>query len=164
MNREYIMLELTSWLVNFVEKPNPKLGDWAPCPYSRQARIKNLIEVLFADSEDLVSAVDRALPLLENKDVIVICFDHTQITCDLLEELVENINRTLMPLDYVVLEDHPYKTELLNGVSMNFGKCGLLLLQKLNKLNTASEHLKKSGYYDSWSAESLDYVVSWRHQ
>jgi hypothetical protein len=47
---------------------------------------------------------------------------------------------------------------------MNFGKCGLLLIQKLSKLNAASEQLKQKGYYDNWPAESLDYVVSWRHR
>jgi hypothetical protein len=47
---------------------------------------------------------------------------------------------------------------------MNFGKCGLLLIQKLSKLNAASEQLKQKGYYDNWPAESLDSVVSWRHR
>ena len=164
MNREYIMLELTSWLVNFVEKPNPLLDDWAPCPYSRQARINNLLQIVFADSNKLTDAVDQALPLLDTKDVVIICFDHNQIAADLVETLVGDLNRKLMPTDHVILEDHPDRIELLNGVSMNFGKCGLLLLQKLSKLTVASDQLKQKGYYDSWSAESLDYVVSWRHQ
>ena len=164
MNREYIMLELTSWLVNFVEKPNPLLGDWAPCPYARQARINNLLQIVFADSNKLTDAVDQALPLLDTKDVVIICFDHNQIAADLVETLVGDFNRKLMPTDHVILEDHPDRIELLNGVSMNFGKCGLLLLQKLSKLTTASDQLKQKGYYDSWSAESLDYVVSWRHR
>jgi hypothetical protein len=164
MNREYIMLELTSWLVNFVEKPNPLLDDWAPCPYARQARINNLLQIVFADSNKLTDAVDQALPLLDTKDVVIICFDHNQIAADLVETLVGDLNRKLMPTDHVILEDHPDRIELLNGVSMNFGKCGLLLLQKLSKLTVASDQLKQKGYYDSWSAESLDYVVSWRHQ
>jgi len=164
MNREYIMLELTSWLVNFVEKPNLLLGDWAPCPYARQARINNLLQIVFADSNKLTDAVDQALPLLATKDVVIICFDHNQIAADLVEILVGDLNRKLMPTDHVILEDHPDRIELLNGVSMNFGKCGLLLLQKLSKLTVASDQLKQKGYYDSWSTESLDYAVSWRHQ
>jgi hypothetical protein len=158
------MLELTSWLVNFVEVPNPLLGDWAPCPYARSARINNQIEIIFADSNELDVAVEQALPTLENKDVIIICFDHTQIESITVEKLVETINQNLMPRDYVILEDHPDRVESVNTVSMNFGKCGLLLVQKLSKLNAASNQLKQKDYYDNWSAESLDYVVSWRHQ
>ena len=164
MNREYIMLELTSWLVNFVEKPNPLLGDWAPCPYARQARIGNLIEIVFADSNKLNNAVEQALPSLENKDVVIICFDHTRIESIAVGQLVEKVNQKLMPQNYVVLEDHPARVESLNTVPMNFGKCGLLLVQKLSKLNAASEQLKQKGYYDKWPAESMDYVISWRHQ
>lgn len=164
MNREHIMLELTSWLVNFVEVPNPLLGDWAPCPYARSARINNQIEIVFADSKELDIAVEQALPALENKDVIIICFDHTHIQSISVEKLVEKINENLMPQNYVVLEDHPDRAELVNTVSMNFGKCGLLLVQKLSKLNAASNQLKQKGYYDNWSSESLDYVVSWRNR
>ena len=164
MNREYIMLELTSWMVNFVEKSNPLLGDWAPCPYARQARIGNLIEIVFSDPTELNDAVEQALPLLEKKDVVIICFDHNQIEPSAVEQLVEVINQKLMPHNYVVLEDHPDRIESLNTVPMNFDKCGLLLVQKLSKLNAASEQLKQKGYYDNWPAESLDYVVSWRHR
>jgi len=68
----------------------------------------------------------------------------------------------LMPLDYVILEDHPASVEMLNGVSMNFGQCGLLLVSKLSMLNNASVHLKSKGYYDHWPIENLDAVVTWR--
>lgn len=163
MNREHIMLELTSWLVNFVEKPNPLLGDWAPCPYARQARIGNLIDIRFSDPHSLTDAVKTGLSALEKKDVIIICFDHTRIESTTVEQLVSMLNQQLMPQDYVILEDHPQRIESLNTVPMNFGVCGLLLVQKLSKLNAASEQLKQKGYYDNWPAESLDYVVSWRH-
>lgn len=95
--------------------------------------------------------------------MIIICFDHNQIESTAVEQLVSELNQILMPRDYVVLEDHPDRIESLNTVSMNFGKCGLLLVQKLSKLNAASEQLKQKGYYDNWPTESLDYVVSWRH-
>jgi hypothetical protein len=45
---------------------------------------------------------------------------------------------------------------------MNFGKCGLLIIQKLDKLNNASDQLREKGYYTHWSQKDLDSVVSWR--
>ena len=53
-----------------------------------------------------------------------------------------------MNKDIVALEDHPNDPEILNGEAMNFGKCSLVLVQRLSKLNTASTILKKQGYYD----------------
>jgi len=45
---------------------------------------------------------------------------------------------------------------------MNFGKCSLILVQRLSKLTEASNILKEKGYYDNWSQENLDDVVIWR--
>ena len=67
-----------------------------------------------------------------------------------------------MNINYVILEDHPDAIEYINGVTMNFGHCGLLLVSKLDMLNTASNQLKSKGYYDHWSQENLDEVVTWR--
>jgi hypothetical protein len=67
-----------------------------------------------------------------------------------------------MTKNYVILEDHPHSPEYVNGVHMNFGKCGLLIIQKLDKLNNATDQLREKGYYTHWSQKDLDSVVSWR--
>ena len=101
---------------------------------------------------------------LEEKEVVVICFDHTKISAQELEKLIKIYNQqVLMARNYVILEDHPDAVELVNGVHMNFGHCGLLVIQKLDKLTTASEQLKSKGYYDTWSQSELDQVVTWRN-
>lgn len=163
MNQELIVLQLNEWMLNFVEQPNPALGNWAPCPYARQARVANKIEIIFSSVSDLYKTVHSTTENLADDGVAVICFDHTQISPEQLQEFVADLNNGIMPHNFVVLEDHPDAPEYINGVKMNFGKCGLLLMQKLNKLNEASEQLKQKGYYDTWSRENLDYVVNWRN-
>lgn len=164
MEKEHITKQLTEWMINFVEKPNPLLNNWPPCPYARQARINNKFEIKFSEANHLlITTVEQSLPLLEDKDVIIICFDHTQIPANVLEQLVAAHNKSLMQRNYVVLEDHPDAEELLNGVKMNFGYCGLLLLSKLNVLNDASDQLRSKGYYDHWPKENIDSVVTWRY-
>ena len=164
LNEEQIVQDLTDWMKDFVEKPNPLLNNWAPCPYARQARIADKISSVFADHLKLTSTVEKNLSLLEDKDVFIVCFDHTAISADEIEELVKTHNKLLMKKDVVVLEDHPDAIEMLNGVEMNFGKCGLLLVQKLSKLSTASDQLREKGYYDNWPKENYLDVVAWRQQ
>lgn len=165
MNEEQIKKQLFEWMEGFVEKPNSKLGDWPPCPYARQARINNKIEIQFSEIDTLLSYVNNCLPLLEDKEVVVICFDHNRINATTLQEWVNEINDSLLiPKNYVILEDHPNAVEYVNGVKMNFGSCGLLIIQKLNKLNDASMQLQEKGYYNHWDKESLDYVVNWRNK
>lgn len=165
LNEQQLVSELNDWMKDFVEKPNPLLNNWAPCPYARQARITNKIEIVFADVDKLTSTVEKNLSLLDNKDVVIVCFDHTAISVDEVTELVYLLNhKILMSRDYVILEDHPDSAEILNGVKMNFGKCGLLLVQRLSKLSTATDQLREKGYYDIWPEENYNDVVAWRQK
>lgn len=164
MNQTEIVEKLSKWMTSFVEVPNPKLGSWAPCPFARQARINNNISIKFATIPELRDVVNESLETLENKEVVVICFDHKHISTIELQEFVHEMNEMLMPINYVILEDHPDSPEYINEVNMNFGECGLLVIQKLDKLNKASEQLRGKGYYDVWSQQDLDEVVSWRNK
>lgn len=162
IDQDSIKKEFISWLENFVEVPNSKLGGWPPCPYARQARMTNKIELLFSKIENLHKDVHDSLQLLESKDVVVICFDHTTINGTDLQEFVATMNLELMERNYVILEDHPDVFEYINGVKMNFNLCGLLVISELNKLNDASLKIGANGYYDHWSKSNIDDVVSWR--
>ena len=164
LDEKQITADLINWITDFVEKPNPLLNNWAPCPYARQARIADKIAIVFVESTSIILTIEKNLTLLDSKDVIIFCFDHTKINVDETQELVRVHNQLLMDKDYVILEDHPDATEILNGVRMNFGKCGLLLVQRLSKLTTASEQLREKGYYDIWPKENYNDVVAWRQR
>lgn len=165
MDERQIRRQLNDWLIDFVEKPNSLLNNWSPCPYARQARIDNKIEILFLPNETSIEnfIVDN-LNKLDSFDVIVFCIDQYLIDSTDLSNKVNVLNKNIMQKDYVLLEDHPNTLEILNGVTMNFKHCVLVLAQKLSKLNEASKQLSKKGYYDNWPKENLDYVVNWRNK
>ena len=164
MDREQIQLQLIQWMKDFVEQPNPKLGNWAPCPYARAARINNKIVIKFAEVGDFIQTIQDSYQDLETMDLVIICFNQQDIDPVTLQEWVTATNQSmLMPNNYVILEDHPDSPEYINGVSMNFGQCGLLMLQRLDKLNTAADQLQEKGYYQHWDQRSIDNVVTWRY-
>lgn len=159
MDEPVIRQQLEQWLANFVEQPNPLLNNWSPCPYARQARLSNKIFTVF----DSPLEIHQYTKKLEDYDVVVLCFDHTKFSASQIELFTKHVNSILLWQDYVVLEDHPDSEEYVNGVKMNFGKCGLMVLQRLSKLNTAADQLRDKGYYKTWSDENLDEVVNWRY-
>lgn len=159
MDTTRIQKELNNWLVNFVEQSNPLLNNWPPCPYAKQARINNQILTVF----DSPLNIETYLDYIGQYEVVVLCFDHEKFSASQVELFVKHINSVLMWKDYVILEDHPDSEEYINGVKMNFSICGLLILQRLSKLNHASKQLKDKEYYDNWSKENLDDVVNWRY-
>lgn len=164
MNHDDIASKLITWMQEFLEVPNPKLGAWAPCPFARQARVNNNISIKFAEVIDFDRAIRESIDILEHKEVVVVCFNHNVIDPVSLQDYVKEKNEMLLPINYVILEDHPDTPEYINDVCMNFGECGLLVIQKLDKLNRASDQLREKGYYHSWTQQDLDSVVSWRYK
>ena len=162
LNEKQIIQDLESWMQDFVEKPNPLLNNWAPCPYARQARINSKIAFVDCTFNNLALKILENLPQLHTKDVVIFYYDPAESTAEELETLVEKINRVIMAENYVLLEDHPEREELVNGVVMNFGKAALVLAQQLNKLNDASEQLQANGYYRHWNEAALNTTVTWR--
>lgn len=159
MDQAQIREKLNQWLTDFVEKPNPLLNDWPPCPYARQARISNKINVVF----DSPMEIARYVTFLDDYDVVVLCFDPADYSASQIALFTKHINSVLMWKDYIVLEDHPDSVEMVSDIKMNFGECGLMVLQRLSKLNAASDSLNEKGYYHTWSKESYDDVVQWRN-
>jgi hypothetical protein len=149
--------EIQKWLDDFVTKPNPLLNGFPPCPYARAAIVD------YVETDHVSNSLEH---LLENwsDDVQVVClYTATEnYTPEGLSYIVKEFNKVAMPKDIVALEDHPDDEELINGVKMNFGGCIIILVARLGILNEASETLKKKGYYDVWSQENLDDVVTWR--
>lgn len=162
---EKIREQLIDWMQSFVEVPNDRLGNWAPCPYARQARINNKIYIGFGGGIAVLFDVLEVLPQLDERyDVAVFCYDHTEFTPKEFSNFVYNLNADIMPKGYVALEDHPDDPEYVNGVQMNFGHCALLLVQRLDKLNNAADQLRAKGYYDLWEQAAYDTVVTWRYK
>jgi len=149
--------EIQKWLDEFVTQPNPLLNGFPPCPYARAAIVD------YVETDHVSNSLEH---LLENwnDDIQVVClYTATEnYTPEGLSYIVKEFNKVAMPKDIVALEDHPEDEEDVNGVKMNFGKCIIILVQRLSKINEASETLKKKGYYDVWSQENLDDVVTWR--
>jgi len=159
MDKVAIQTKLTQWLTDFVEQPNPLLNNWAPCPYARQARLANQIHVVF----DSPLAIANYIHCLDKHDAVILCFDHVKFSSSQVELFTKHINSVLLHKDYVVLEDHPDCEESINSLKMNFGECGLMVLQRASKLNAAAAQLQSKGYYNTWSNQNLDDVVNWRY-
>jgi hypothetical protein len=162
MNQILIRQQLQDWLLDFVEKPNPLLNGWAPCPYARKSRIDGKFNVKFCTAQTLVETIKSAASELGQYDVVAVCIDPAEISAVDLELAVSAQNQQLMPADVLLLEDHPSAPEVLNGVNMNFGPCAIVFVQQLSKINEASDQLRRNGYYDHWPQENLDDVVTWR--
>lgn len=155
--------EIQQWIEEFVSVHNEQLQQ-IPCPYAKQALIRKTIQYVPSTKITLVNKLETIAYLWDDRYEVAIFYIEDEITPEELSEVVDNFNRRFMPRDFVVLDDHPDDPEVLNGVTMNFGKAPLILLQRLSKINWAGDQLKKRGYYDNWPKENYDDVVAWRYK
>lgn len=160
---EKLKADIATWITDWVSVHNEQLGA-VPCPFAKQALITNKIDYATAQDLDGVKGLLQLFAMggIKN-DVLIIGLDKTKISAQNLSLLVKDANNTvLMPAGFVALEDHPDDEEYINGVKMNQGTWALVLVQAIDKINQASLILKKQGYYDNWTQEEYDDVVSWR--
>ena len=152
--------EIKQWVEEFVSVKNEKL-DKIPCPFAKQAILQDTIKYV-----STTRIGDNLLELIDNwsdRYEVVVLYTETELySASEVSDIVKRFNKLAMPRDIVALEDHPDDPEILNGVEMNFGKAILILVQRLSKLNKASDILKKRGYYDDWPEENYNDVVAWR--
>ena len=154
--------EIQKWIKEFVSTHNEQIGK-VPCPFAKQAMLKERINYLSVENHTILPIINSLADNWDDKYEVVVVYCPTEdLTPKELSKIVKDFNDIAMTKDIVALEDHPNDPEILNGETMNFGKCILVLVQRLSKLNNASEILKKQGYYDNWPKENYDDVVRWR--
>ncbi len=154
--------DIQKWIEEFVSVHNETIGQ-VPCPFAKQAMLDERINYVPGGKHTITPLLNSLASNWDEKyEVVVVYADKDELTPNELKTIVDDFNRFARDKDVVALEDHPNDPEILNGVSMNFGKAILILVQRLSKLNKASDILKKKGYYDNWPKENYDDVVKWR--
>jgi hypothetical protein len=160
MNFDQAQTEITQWIVDFVEKPTPLLNGWAPCPYARQARVNNRVNIrpgCFNPIDDLKQIT------MDDYDVIVYVYSRERWPADEFNELVKIANMVhLSAQGFIALADHPDDAESVMGVTMNQGTYAIVFVQDLGKLNHFARVLGNKGFYDGWDKEYLKVLFAGR--
>ena len=158
---ERVKFDIETWLREFVNKPQEILNGLPPCPYALNAWTNNKVKVQISTKAKLVKDIRLVKQKWDSAYDLVI--NPAGISTEDLHALTAIANDTvLVPNGFVALEDHPDTLEAIGDLKFNMGKYALVLIQESKKLHTASEDLKKIGYYENWSEEYLDDVVNWR--
>jgi hypothetical protein len=155
MDTETVTADILNWCETFVEVPHPSLGGWPPCPFARQARLNQTIQVLIG-TDPYFDLRNRSRWGMGAHEVIVYAYDPAEWPYERFHAAIQDANREfLLARDILALEDHPADIEDVNGVIMNQGKYALVLVQSLSKLNTAAKQMGVKDFYHTWPEEYL---------
>jgi len=155
LDLETVKQDILTWSETFVEVPHPALGNWAPCPFARRARLAGTVDIVLGryPYTDLMARCRDGMGKFE---VIIYVYDPKLYPYNYFHQALEDANQAaLLKNDLLVLEDHPDEVELVNGVCMNQGKYALALVQSLSKLNDSAAQMAAKGFYHTWPEEYL---------
>lgn len=155
MNLQTVTADILLWIENFVEQPHPVLGGWPPCPYARQARLNNRIQILLGTDPYLDLRL-RSRWGMSDYDVIAYVYDPAEWPYDRFHAEIHAAQQEfLVHHDLIALEDHPSAVEDVNGVIMNQGQYAMVFVQSLSKLNHAAGQLATKDFYHGWPESYL---------
>ena len=162
LNLETVTKDILSWSENFVEVPHPALGNWAPCPFARKARLAGTVKVVIG-TDPYFDLRNRCRDGLGQAEVVIYVYDAAEWDYPTFHSSLEQANSEfLLANNLLVLEDHPDDLEIVNGVSMNQGTYALALVQSLSKLDTAAAQMHHKGFYESWPPDYLELLFQHR--
>ena len=162
LDLETVTNDILHWSENFVEVAHPALGNWAPCPFARKARLLGAVKIVIG-TDPYFDLRNRNRDGLGTAEVVIYAYDPAEWDYATFHSSLDQANREfLLANDLLVLEDHPADPEIVNGISMNQGTYALALLQSLSKLNTAAEQMHHKGFYESWPDQYLEQLFQHR--
>ena len=136
---------LKNW-VDRITKSQEALGGMSVCPFAKKAEF----EIIETDG----SNID---PPPWDFELIIykLPSDYTEAE---VFAIAEEYNK-LYP-NMIFLPDPKDRNTFINGVQTNNGEFNLILCQWRDNLNTARKKLLKTSYYDYWSKDYLEEILS----
>lgn len=161
MDLDQIKKDIEQWIVNFVEVPHPALGNWAPCPYARKARIESDYTIKLGS--DLGSDLAELSRTGIDKSVVILVYNPNQYSASQFNTTIDDLNEQfLVKHDLLALADHPADEEIVNGLKMNQGTYALALVQSLSDLDKKAQLVARKGFYDTWPEDYLEVLFKHR--
>ena len=164
--------DILDWSQNYLEPKNKHLGDVPVCPYARMARLKKTYRILECDNfANFQDTIIEGTKLAKNPNIQIVIVGCTDIGYEPEElgSVIDILNRILVPQDIYLMASHPYDDD--EDEPVDFLETGewepensfmMVLIQKFDELEKASDNLRKTGYYDNWPSDYYEGTVNKR--
>tara|TARA_B100000212_G_scaffold312115_1_gene264218 strand:+ start:46 stop:585 length:540 start_codon:yes stop_codon:yes gene_type:complete len=159
--------DILSWSKDFLEQPNPLLGNKPVCPFAENARKNDKLNIVVVDDgEDLIrNIIAQCNKFHDNgKDICIIACPDLEVTSDELDNYIHALNHVFVPKDVYLMASHPNcdieSVDFLENTDWESDNEFLMvLIQSFRKLELFSNILKKQGFYKHWSKDYYEATV-----
>jgi hypothetical protein len=148
MNLEEVREHVRQWVENTLSVPSPIFNNLPPCPYSREALLRNKVDIRCGNGADLLNSLTEMARTWDDRFELILlaCEPHTIKPEDLIAG-VERVNAMFDAADLISFFDHPDCTNPKYIVTSANGKYVFVGMQRLKNFVEAAKPLYKRQYF-----------------
>ena len=161
--------DILTWSEKYLEPKNKHLGDVPVCPYARMARLKKTYRILECHvHKKFLDTILEGVELAKQPDIqiVIVGGDDIQYEVEEIDAIIHAYNLVFVPQDIYIMGSHPYVEEDEEPVEFldtdgwdSENTFIMILIQKFDELEKASDNLRKTGYYDKWPSDYYGGIV-----
>ena len=164
--------DILTWSEKYLEPKNKHLGDVPVCPYARMARLKKTYRILECRNfEKFLDTILQAAEMAKDPEIqiVIVGCDDIQYEPEELAAVIHAYNLVFVPQDIYMMCSHPYDDEEEEDIEFldtddwePSNSFMMVLVQKFDELEKASDNLRKPGYYQHWPSDYYEGTVNKR--
>ena len=164
--------DILTWSEKYLEPKNKHLGDVPVCPYARMARLKKTYRILECGNfEKFLDTILQAAEMAKDPEIqiVIVGCDDIQYEPEELAAVIHAYNLVFVPQDIYMMCSHPYDDEEEEDIEFldtddwePSNSFMMVLVQKFDELEKASDNLRKTGYYQHWPSDYYEGTVNKR--
>tara|TARA_R110002020_G_scaffold175510_1_gene367463 strand:+ start:51 stop:608 length:558 start_codon:yes stop_codon:yes gene_type:complete len=161
--------DILDWCEKYLEPKNKHLGNVPVCPYARAARLQNKYKILEVHNWDsFIDEIIKGVEIAKTPDVqiVIVACNDIRMEPEELAAITHAYNIVFVPQDIYLMCFHPEDEEedeevefLDTGDWAPANEFMMVLIQKFDELEKASDNLRKTGYYDNWPKDYYEGTV-----
>ncbi len=163
-----ILLEIRSWSDKVLEKKNKNFNNLPACPFAKQTWNNKKVSFSFKHEKHYQSLYSLISKFTDDVDVVILVDTLYEKNPDVFHEYLDSLNQAIsdgffIQKDIWLMGFHPEEigdNEALEEHSFDFepivsDKYAMIFVQRLTKLQEASESIEKLGYYETYFKSEL---------
>ena len=164
--------DILTWSEKYLEPKNKHLGNVPVCPYARMARLQKTYRILECRNfEKFLDTILQAVEMAKDPEIqiVIVGCDDIQYEPEELAAVIHAYNLVFVPQDIYMMCSHPYDDEEEEDIEFldtddwePSNSFMMVLVQKFDELEKASDNLRKTGYYQHWPSDYYEGTVNKR--
>ena len=164
--------DILTWSEKYLEPKNKHLGNVPVCPYARMARLQKTYRILECRNfEKFLDTILQAAEMAKDPEIqiVIVGCDDIQYEPEELAAVIHAYNLVFVPQDIYMMCSHPYDDEEEEDIEFldtddwePSNSFMMVLVQKFDELEKASDNLRKTGYYKHWPSDYYEGTVNKR--